>query len=354
MEAMAQGDFRLGGTAPNRTHDARPGLLVHDIRHEISHRLKGGFGIARMRRACAFPRPTDATARPAAMSCLFRLVGDAPIRRTPRFGVSCMREASAGIVGGPSGSRRMQSSRPGSPTPEKIANAERWPCPCTANADVTTISQGSGHRESADSRMSFASGSRASFRDLSVRSDGTKRGSTPGNLPPVSCNDGIALLEHLAPITAWQGCTDGCRSVESSRIGVAANSPRIRAVRVHLANLRPLSQAVLPQHVPSMLANRSDICQSHFLLEAYERLLRHVSGKLLVDPKFAHPSYPPQSLRPRMASIKQFSRPIGLLSISTSPFSSASTTNSKAGGQTCARLLFIRFTWPQFPNICMP
>ena len=38
MQAMAQGDFRLGGTAPNRTHDARPGLLVHDIRHEISRR----------------------------------------------------------------------------------------------------------------------------------------------------------------------------------------------------------------------------------------------------------------------------------------------------------------------------
>lgn len=289
MQAMAQGDFRFGGTAPNRTHDARPGLLVHDIRHEISRRWKGISGTAKMRRACAFPWPTDATARPAAMSCFLRLVGDVPIRHAPRFGVSCMREASVGIVGGPSGSRRMQSSRHGSPVSGKIEDTERRPYPCSAIAGVPTISRGSGCRKSAESRMSFASGSRDSFRDVSFRSGGTKCGSTPWHLQPSSCNAGIVFSKPQVPIAAWHGCSDRCHSVESSLIGVAAKSPRIRAVRVHLGNPRPPSQAFISQYVPSMLAIRSDICRSHLLPEAYERLLRHVRGKWLVDQNFVHP-----------------------------------------------------------------
>ena len=204
------------------------------------------------------------------MSCFLRLVSDAPIRHALRFGVSCMSEALVGIVRGPSGSRRMQSFRPGSPVPGKTEDTERRPFPCSVIAGVPTISQGSGCPESAESRMSFASGSRDSFRALSVRSGGTKRGSTPANLSPVSCNAGLAFSKSPVPISAWQGCPGRCRSVESSRIGVAANSPRIRAVRVHLANLPHPSQAFFLQHVASMSNIDSEFCLSYVLSEAYQ------------------------------------------------------------------------------------
>lgn len=129
---------------------------------------------------------------------------------------------------------------------------ERPPCPCLATADVRPVSGRFRRRKSTDSRMSPASGPRACFRDFSNRSGGMKRDSTQAYLRPASCNVRLAFSLSPPPIAARHGFLGICRSGESSRTGLAANRPSIRAVRILRANLRPSSYAVFPRCVASM------------------------------------------------------------------------------------------------------